>query len=160
MRQNFLAEKVGVKQATLSDWEHDRTIPKVTDAYKVADILNVDVRELYKEEWKMSESPKEVIAYLQNAQRLAWEMEGDELDNLTFVYEHWTNKLIEAYKNLEKENEILKSKEYNVDEKSLLNNLNAYLYYKRGMERDIRKNIYLGDLTDMLLNDIEEKGEI
>ena len=108
----------------------------------------------------MSESPKEVIAYLQNAQRLAWEMEGDELDNLTFVYEHWTNKLIEAYKNLEKENEILKSKEYNVDEKSLLNNLNAYLYYKRGMERDIRKNIYLGDLTDMLLNDIEEKGEI
>lgn len=49
MRQNFLAEKIGVKQQTLSDWEHDRTLPKITDAYKVADVLGVDVRDLYKE---------------------------------------------------------------------------------------------------------------
>lgn len=49
MRQNFLADKVGVKQQTLSDWEYDRTLPKITDAYKLADVLGVDVRDLYKE---------------------------------------------------------------------------------------------------------------
>lgn len=49
IKQVFLANQVGVKQQTLSDWESDRTLPKVTDAYKVADVLGVDVRDLYKE---------------------------------------------------------------------------------------------------------------
>lgn len=43
IKQMMLAERLGVKQGTISMWETGRSIPKTTDLPKIAKVLNVPV---------------------------------------------------------------------------------------------------------------------
>lgn len=46
IRQRLLAEKLGVKQGTISMWETGRSVPKTTDLPKIAKVLNVPVEQV------------------------------------------------------------------------------------------------------------------
>lgn len=46
--QSELANKMNVKQNTISQWESDKKVPSVKKAIKLAELLNTTVEELYK----------------------------------------------------------------------------------------------------------------
>lgn len=46
--QKVLAEKLGVKQNTISDWEREYRMPSLKKAIELAKILSTTVEELYK----------------------------------------------------------------------------------------------------------------
>lgn len=41
------AEKIGVTVATLQKWETEKTAPDVVNAFKVADIYDTDINDLF-----------------------------------------------------------------------------------------------------------------
>lgn len=50
IKQIFVAEKIEVSQQQLSDWENGKSYPRIDRAYKLANVLGVNVNELYEEE--------------------------------------------------------------------------------------------------------------
>lgn len=48
--QAFISRQLKVKQQTVSKWENDKGLPNVEQAYKLAELLFVDVKELYEED--------------------------------------------------------------------------------------------------------------
>jgi putative transcriptional regulator len=49
LKQIFVADKVGVSQQQLSDWERGKAYPRIDRAYKLSEVLNVRIEELYEE---------------------------------------------------------------------------------------------------------------
>jgi putative transcriptional regulator len=47
IKQIFLAKQMGISQQILSMYEKDKAIPRLDRAYEIADILGVDVHDLY-----------------------------------------------------------------------------------------------------------------
>jgi len=50
LMQMYVADKIGVKQQQLSNWENGKAYPRHDYAIKLAKVLGVEVGELYKEE--------------------------------------------------------------------------------------------------------------
>jgi putative transcriptional regulator len=50
LMQKFIADKLGISQQQLSDWENKKAYPRIDRAYQLAELLGVDVNELYEEE--------------------------------------------------------------------------------------------------------------
>jgi putative transcriptional regulator len=48
--QTFIAKKLKISQQQLSEWEKGNAFPRIDRAYKLAELLGVDVNELYEEE--------------------------------------------------------------------------------------------------------------
>ncbi len=49
-KKKFIADKLSISQTVLSRWINDRSKPSLENAFKLADILNCKVDDLY--EWK------------------------------------------------------------------------------------------------------------
>lgn len=47
LTQERLAELLGCKKSTISNWENGRSKPTLTDAFRVAELLESDVNELF-----------------------------------------------------------------------------------------------------------------
>ncbi|QEQ55008.1 helix-turn-helix transcriptional regulator [Bacillus amyloliquefaciens] len=47
LTQENLAEKLMYKKSTVSNWENGYSTPKMEDAFKVAEILDCDIKELF-----------------------------------------------------------------------------------------------------------------
>ena len=47
-KQQDIANGVGVKQTTVSEWENNNNIPSLEKAYEVAKLLNVEVTDIWK----------------------------------------------------------------------------------------------------------------
>ena len=47
LTQENLAEKLMYKKSTISNWENGYSTPKMEDAFKVAEILDCDIKELF-----------------------------------------------------------------------------------------------------------------
>ncbi|MFT0800332.1 helix-turn-helix transcriptional regulator [Bacillus swezeyi] len=45
--QEKLAEKLEYRKSTISNWENGYSTPKMDDAFKVAEILETDIKELF-----------------------------------------------------------------------------------------------------------------
>jgi DNA-binding XRE family transcriptional regulator len=45
--QERLAELLGCKKSTISNWENGHSSPSLTDAFKVAELLDSDVNDLF-----------------------------------------------------------------------------------------------------------------
>ncbi|MGE7216567.1 helix-turn-helix domain-containing protein [Priestia koreensis] len=50
IKKKFIAESIGVSANQLSNWISGKNYPTVDKAFKLADLLNCDVKDLY--EWK------------------------------------------------------------------------------------------------------------
>ena len=48
LSQEYIAEYIGVKQNTISQWENEERKPNVLQALKLAEILDTTVESLYK----------------------------------------------------------------------------------------------------------------
>ena len=48
----WLAEKLGVNEATVSRWANDRQQPSLTTFRKIADILGINVKDLFESNQK------------------------------------------------------------------------------------------------------------
>lgn len=46
-KQQDIANNVGVKQTTVSEWENDNNVPSLEKAYEVARFLNVEVTDVW-----------------------------------------------------------------------------------------------------------------
>lgn len=47
--QQFLSKEIGIPQTTISDWENDKSLPNVIDAYKIANALECSIPDLVDE---------------------------------------------------------------------------------------------------------------
>lgn len=47
MKQNFLAEQVGISQQLLSMYEKDKAYPRIDRAVEIAKVLGMDVKEVW-----------------------------------------------------------------------------------------------------------------
>lgn len=47
-KQQDIANNVGVKQTTVSEWENNNNVPSLEKAYEVAKLLNVEVTDIWK----------------------------------------------------------------------------------------------------------------
>ncbi|MEN2765786.1 helix-turn-helix transcriptional regulator [Ornithinibacillus xuwenensis] len=47
LTQQYVASKINVSYQRLSEWEHDKGMPKYDKAYELAKIFNVSMEELY-----------------------------------------------------------------------------------------------------------------
>lgn len=59
LMQKFVAEKVGMKQQQLSDWEKGIAFPRIDKAYKLSVVLGVNLGDLYEETFKTEEENDE-----------------------------------------------------------------------------------------------------
>ena len=50
LKERFIADKVGVSVRTILNWRKGETIPRLDQAVKLADVLGVEVTELYDKE--------------------------------------------------------------------------------------------------------------
>jgi len=48
MSQRFVAKQVGVNENTLRNWIQGKSFPRLDQAVKLAEVLDVDIKELYK----------------------------------------------------------------------------------------------------------------
>ena len=48
LKHEFIAKKIGVSSRTLYSWRKGKTFPRLDKAVELADLLNVDITELYK----------------------------------------------------------------------------------------------------------------
>lgn len=48
LRQSEAAEKIGVRQSTISEWETGKKLPKIENLLKIAEVYNCDAVELAK----------------------------------------------------------------------------------------------------------------
>ena len=48
LKQSDIANLIGVKQTTISEWENDKKMPNIKKAIKLARILETTVEDLYK----------------------------------------------------------------------------------------------------------------
>ena len=48
LKLEFIAKKIGVSSRTLYSWRKGKTFPRLDKAVELADLLNVDITELYK----------------------------------------------------------------------------------------------------------------
>jgi len=44
--QQYLSEKTGIPQTTISDWENDKSLPNVVEAHKIASVLECGISDL------------------------------------------------------------------------------------------------------------------
>ncbi|WP_400245624.1 helix-turn-helix transcriptional regulator [Niallia sp. JL1B1071] len=47
LMQKYVAQQVGISHQQLSDFENNRTYPRIDKAYKIAKILNCTVNDFY-----------------------------------------------------------------------------------------------------------------
>lgn len=59
LMQKFVAERVGMKQQQLSDWEKGIAYPRIDKAIRLAEVLGVTIGELYEETFKTEEKVDE-----------------------------------------------------------------------------------------------------
>ena len=50
LKHEFIAKKIGVSSRTLYSWRKGKTFPKLDKAIKLADVLGVEITELYNKE--------------------------------------------------------------------------------------------------------------
>jgi len=55
LMQKFVAERVGMKQQQLSDWEKGIAYPRIDKAIRLAEVLGVSIVDLYEETSKTEE---------------------------------------------------------------------------------------------------------
>lgn len=48
MSQEEIANKLNIKQTTVSEWENNNNIPNLKKAYELAEYLNVEVTDIWK----------------------------------------------------------------------------------------------------------------
>lgn len=51
-RREFIQKELGVSKNTLTNWSNGMTYPTIDKAYVLADLLEVDINELYEREEK------------------------------------------------------------------------------------------------------------
>jgi putative transcriptional regulator len=51
-RREYILKELGISKNTLSNWCSGNTYPTIDKAYKLAELLEVDINELYKKEEK------------------------------------------------------------------------------------------------------------
>jgi putative transcriptional regulator len=50
IKQTFIAEKVGISQQLLSNYEQNKAFPRIDRAIKISEVLGMDVKEVWVDE--------------------------------------------------------------------------------------------------------------